>query len=1057
MNTLIRASAGSGKTYALTTRYLRLLRAGASPQTILATTFTRKAAGEILERVLKRLADAAAEEKALTDLRVALDSPDLSAVECRRLLLHLCRNLHRVSISTLDSFFHRLCRAFQLELGIPSGVTPVEQGSLADALLRRDALRATLTGNDLETMRDILNRLLQGKAARSVVGVMSDVASQLYELYREAPAEAWQRLHVPPMPSPAELDAAFAFLGAAASKAKSKSMARAIEEDLARARAAKWAEFLDRGLAAKLVKGETTYSRQPIDPEVADAYEILFQAAKATLLGELRARTEATYHLLSHFASHYDELRQRRGLMLFSDAPRALVGIASGCSPEEIAYRLDAGVEHLLLDEFQDTSPEQWAILRPFAQACTASESRSFFCVGDVKQAIYGWRGGSAEIFGRMEQDLAGLMAKSLDVSYRSSQVVLDAVNAVFTGIANNLALQEYPKVVATWGAGYNAHKAHRDLPGWVELVTFPAASDTPEEGDGEGEATDPLDYVARRVREVHTAAPQAEIGILMRTNAAVHAMLDALRREGVDASGEGPGRVDDDPAVELILSAMTLADHPGHSAAAFHVAHSPLAAALDAPTDLHVDAPCAARIARAIRRRLLVDGYGRVVADWARVLAEAEYLDRRNTRRLLQLIEMADAFDAEASLRPGEFVQYVRKTSIEDAATSQVRVMTIHRSKGLEFDAVFLPELHKRIVGQTPLVVIDRPSPTEPIRSVYRYPDKFHQLLLPELADVVAAHRSREVSESLCVLYVAMTRARHALYLTVPPLKPLKSGKPASPGLSHAAILRYALVPDGRPEGPAGGETLYAQGDPHWYTGLSAREEAAREAAAHHAPVRLKPVSGRPTRNYPRVTPSSLGKDQRVPVEVLFGSPARGGQGALDSLEGARYGTRLHRLLALVSWSDEPLPDDETLLRELRHALPDDTEAQRRRVLEQFHRLLAQPEVRGALARPKEASEVRLWRETPFSVLLDDGIVEGRFDRVVVYRDAEGLLRADLLDYKSDTLSSTSLEAAAEAHRPQVAAYARALQKMLGIPSTQVRAGLLFTAAGLCREVRVG
>ncbi|HHX38704.1 MAG TPA: hypothetical protein GX715_01965, partial [Armatimonadetes bacterium] len=95
-------------------------------------------------------------------------------------------------------------------------------------------------------------------------------------------------------------------------------------------------------------------------------------------------------------------------------------------------------------------------------------------------------------------------------------------------------------------------------------------------------------------------------------------------------------------------------------------------------------------------------------------------------------------------------------------------------------------------------------------------------------------------------------------------------------------------------------------------------------------------------------------------------------------------------------------------------------------------------------------------WRETPFSVLLDDGIVEGRFDRVVVYRDAEGLLRADLLDYKSDSLETTTIQQAVEIHRPQVAMYALALQRMLGIPATQVRARLLFTAVGRCREVRV-
>lgn len=1046
MNTLIRASAGSGKTYALTTRYLRLLHAGAAPEAILATTFTRKAAGEILERVLKRLADAAADEKALADLRRSLDAPDLAAIECRRLLVHLCRSLHRVSVSTLDSFFHRLCRAFQLELGLPPGITPVEAGGLADTLLRRDALRATLAEGDLETMRDILNRLNRGKASRSIVGTMDEVVSGLYELHREAPAEAWQRLRVPPAPAPEALDAALAFLEGVAANPPTKQVGSGVAGDAAKARARDWAGILGGGLAAKVASGENTYYKRPIEEPVIAAYETLIEAAKSALLGELKEQTEATFHLLDTFARHYDDLRRRRGLMLFSDAPRALAEVAGRYDPGDVAYRLDAAVDHLLLDEFQDTSPEQWAILRPFARACTAGQPRSFFCVGDVKQAIYGWRGGSAEIFARMEGDLAGLSAQDLDVSYRSSQVVLDAVNAVFSGIAGNPALDAYAEAGATWGKGYNAHRAHRNLPGYVELVTSPAAPVDDAAGDAgeEGGAVGHMEYVAGRVREVWELAPHARIGILVRTNAAVHAMLDALRHEGVEASGEGAGRVDDDPAVEVILSAMTLADHPGHTAAAFHVAHSPLAPALDAPADLHECPPRIADVARAIRQRLLVDGYGRVVTGWARALAEAGYLDRRNARRLMQLIDLADAFETEAGLRPGDFVRFVRSSSIEDAATSRVRVMTIHRSKGLEFDVVFLPELHKRILGQEPLVLIDRPSPTEPIRAIYRYPDKARQAALPALAEVVEAHRAREVRESLCVLYVAMTRARHALHLVVPPLKQLKSGKPGSIGLCHAAILRQALVPEEYTEGFNGCETLYTQGDPQWVAAVSAEEVAPREEAAY-APLVLKPASGAPTRNCPRVTPSTLGAEaRRVPASTIL---------AWGADEGARYGTRIHALFEQVAWSDEPAPDDETLLRALRRALPDDSEGRRRRAIADFREMLAHPEVHAALARP-QAAKARLWREAPFSVLLPEGILQGRFDRVVITRDGDGLLSADLLDFKTDDLSSTTLEAAVESHRPQMQAYRQALERMLGIPAARVRARLLFTSACRCCEV---
>jgi ATP-dependent exoDNAse (exonuclease V) beta subunit len=117
---LVQASAGSGKTFALTNRYLRLVAAGVSGDSILATTFTRKAAGEILDRIMQRLTAAASApascRRLANELEIEWDVPQV-----RQALRHLCENLHRLQISTLDSFFGRLARVFSFELGLPSG------------------------------------------------------------------------------------------------------------------------------------------------------------------------------------------------------------------------------------------------------------------------------------------------------------------------------------------------------------------------------------------------------------------------------------------------------------------------------------------------------------------------------------------------------------------------------------------------------------------------------------------------------------------------------------------------------------------------------------------------------------------------------------------------------------------------------------------------------------------------------------------------------------------------------------------------------------------------
>ena len=176
-----------------------------------------------------------------------------------------------------------------------------------------------------------------------------------------------------------------------------------------------------------------------------------------------------------------------------------------------------------------------------------------------------------------------------------------------------------------------------------------------------------------------------------------------------------------DSPAVQVMLSLLTLADHPGDTAARFHVAASPLAAHVGL-TD-HADSPAAWRLAEQTRRRLMVEGYGPVLDGWAKELAAV--CDRRDVSRLEQLVEMAYGYEDRATTRPGDFVALVQQQRVEDPTSARVRVMTVHQAKGLQFDIVVLPELDVGIGGQPPEIVAGCPKPAARIERVCRYVSK--------------------------------------------------------------------------------------------------------------------------------------------------------------------------------------------------------------------------------------------------------------------------------------------------------------------------------------------
>lgn len=1081
---VILASAGSGKTYRLVMWYLRLLHAGCGPETILATTFTRKAAGEILSRVLVRLADAARDPAKAKQLSLDLKDPRLTASRCRELLAQLCHSIHRLSISTIDSFFNRVAQSFRFELGIPAGVRIIDEQSAAASQMRAMAIDAMLGDEPPDVLLQLLRRLHHDAAKRSVTEAVDSIVSKLHGLYQQAQdRRLWCQVDLPKdLLVDAEIVTAIDVLTAMGeqvplTKARKPIhyWAKAWQKLCEAAMLRQWEPFLENTLATAISTNKSECYKAPITDAWRHAILPLVRHARAYRLQQVAEQTAATYDLLHRYDKHIQRLKTEQRVMFFSDLSNLLARKLPDLGDDvltEVYYRLDASVSQLLLDEFQDTSIDQWTVLKPLAEEVTAHAdgSRTFFCVGDPKQSIYAWRGGCAELIEQLDQQLPleEQHFEQLQISYRSSQMVLDAVNSVFRDLPNNpwvggvdeddededgdgdesdmaIAAQ---MVAQAFSESFADHRAAKEqLPGYVEMLSTPAPQLLPDANPANEEARNEerfaihARHVAERIEQIVRACPGRSLGVLTATNEYAATLIDLLRRRGLPASGEGGTALTDDPAVNLVLAALTLADHPGHSAAAFEVAQSPLAAVLDLKSHRPDDvAPAALRI----RRKLLESGYGPTISDWARALAP--HCNQRSVLRLTQLIEMADEYEPLVTLRPRHFVEHVRSRTVEEPTPAAIRVMTVHRSKGLEFDIVVLPQLHRSITPK-PDVCVQRLDRIGDITAVFCGLSKKVIGLSPRLREAYDESCSMELRDDLCSLYVAMTRARHALHLYLPPSPANQNGEARSRGLSHASILLAALF-NGEDD-PAGAQVFFTHGDPRWFEELDTPTELPTHSPAPRTlRASVLPSATQIRRSMRTVSPSSLEMDGTISVDDLLN---------LEPAMQRVRGTVIHEWFALIDWLDDEAsgPEDEALVQVARRAVTEVDDDGLRQHIAQFRRMLCDPVIRGALRKPAQSSPIDLWRERAFAVPLNGQLLQGRFDRVVIHCNERGQPeRAELIDFKTDRLSENGTGEIIARYKPQIEAYRQALSVMLRLAPSHIGAKLLLVGAGLCVDV---
>ncbi|MCS0494868.1 double-strand break repair helicase AddA [Ancylobacter sp. MQZ15Z-1] len=1094
----VSANAGSGKTHVLARRVIRLLMRGVAPSRILCLTYTKAAAANMANRVLGELRswvtlDDAALDAAIMAADGGAPGPARRA-RARRLFALALETPGGLKIQTIHAFCGALLHAFPFEAGVPAGFGELEDATRMELLARVRAEVVLEAAGRPESALGQALALIAGEASDEGIGQM------LADLVDD----------------PGALEASEADLAAAVGLERplaSREIERRIVDEATIARGA-WiglgeALVIEGGNCARRGHALLAAARAPED-SVADTYAGVFlkedgsayadmQFGKAEIrerypqllaerdrlapLGAMLAaarafeRSRAALLLGREAARRYTGAKAARGVLDFADlidAARRLLG--SGASAW-VHYKLDQGIDHVLLDEAQDTSPEQWEVIRPLvaeffagagARDVPPDPARSLFVVGDEKQSIFSFQGADPRRFDEVRRELAGLAAPGrfehvkLRHSFRSAPGILDAVDAVFTApeVHHGLSAENVrpvhepirgalPALVEIWDTEQPEPRAGED--GWQRPL------DAPPTDDPKGRlAAKIAAHIAARIGQgfpltgregTRPARPGDFLILVRRRDGLFEAIICELKRAGVAVAGADRLVVAEHIAV---LDLMALAD-----ALLMREDELALASALKSPLfgfddhDLMELAPgrtglledaLRARADEKPKWRAAVERLDRLRPEAMRLrpfdfLARVLGRERGRAAMLARLgPEAADALDEVLALArayeniepaslPG-FLAFLRrgeaqaKRDMEDGR-DQVRVMTVHGAKGLEAPYVILAD------------TTSGPSTRRP-SGLLRFERNGRRLALHLRAKTLdtpamAEHRQRAdeatKDEYRRLLYVALTRAESALVLCG------ADGLKSRPEDCWYALVRGALEAEavGRAATGFDGTVLHwrprAADEPAAAGALPAPALATDDAERRLADALMRPVAG-PPRTQP-LRPSA-------PALPVAGSET-GGRAGEEA--GRRRGELIHRLLAALG----PIPPAQRAEagRRFLAAASAMTEAEREALLGEALGVLALPELAALFALEGRA-------EVPLVGTLDDGTpVSGRIDRL---RLDGG--RVVIADFKTDRQVPRQPAAIPPAQLRQLGLYVRLLGKLF--PDKEIAALLVYTAAPL-------
>ena len=1094
----VTASAGTGKTRVLADRVLRLLLRGADPERVLCLTFTKAGAAEMVTRIQDDLARFAGLNAAALrqELRVLLGRPaEQREVDLARALLVRILDLPAgLPVMTIHSFCQSLLRRFALEAGVPphfevleprdadelmaAGLDAVLEDPAADLDRALETL-AVLVGErgfqeGLDALRQDRLRFERGlERAGGRDGMVRAVADRLgvdpdatrKQLCREACAASFD--------SPGLAAACRALAGGG----KHDQMAGPIIETWVRADLEERLKTLEayKGVflnkegdphghfLTKTVRASAPAAVAALESEQRRLAEFVQRLQAVEVFERSRALIEVGAAALGEYARRkraragldYDDLIERSNHLL----ERA------GVAPW-IQYKLDQRIDHLLVDEGQDTSPGQWAVIEAlttdfFAGEGAAEALRTMFVVGDEKQSIFSFQGADLATFSAVRARLARragdarrrLQVSSLNKSFRSVDAVLEVVDLVF----------QDPEAAAGLGShgAVPAHVTGRPgLPGTVELWPLveverpaqPASWELPDRPDPVVSAERTLaEAIAERIggwleRETPLSSTDqpirpGDIMILLRARSLVRDLLiRELKRRHVPVAGADRLRLTDEIAVTDLIALGDSLLLPEDDLTLACVLKSPLfgfdeerlfqlAHGRERGFLFHrlreaagADPMARAALERFERLRARVDRMP-PFEFYARLLGEGD------RQRLLERLGPAAAEPVEALLAQAlayerahppslqGFLHWLRQDTTElvrdpDQPRDEVRVLTVHGAKGLEAPIVILAD------AAFPPTDLDRLLWLEDGIPLWRVGKDRRD---PVSQATFEAARKAQIDEERRLLYVAMTRARDWLIVAGWNRKSRSKDTATWHDLIQAGLELHPEVErtGARSErDPAGG-------------GLRLCRTRRQAGLPLTEPVKPKPV--------PPPLPERLARP--APEEVMLRSPLSPSRLAdaeppADPPEGAgdtrfRIGLAVHRLLQILP--DLPPAARRGAADRLLEAPDLELDGPRRHELRrEVLALLEAPEL-GSLFGAGSRAEV------PVIGAIGGVPISGQIDRLVI--EPERIL---LVDYKTNRTPPAMGDPAPLAYRRQLAAYRHLLED--AFPGRPVRCGLLWT-----------
>jgi len=887
----VSANAGSGKTHVLTQRVLRLLLTGTSPGQILGLTFTKAAAANMATRIFNTLAQWASigdEALAAAIVETGAEKPGpQDLVFARQLFARTIETPGGLRIQTLHAFCERLLQLFPFEANVPAHFRVIDERE-AGALIEEARDEAIASARNSFVWK-ALERVSRDAGAFKFNDLLRETQgfAETLAVFDDAPAFA---------------AALRGRLGLANGETTGSVEAEMLGGDIGRRRRQAWAQGLDaskksdREFAAKLrevdgdgalearigalleafftkggegepFKGDlTTKTLQQSVPDLEadlrreqDRLIALRDRRRAALTVE---RSEALFAVGRAVLTAFANAKACRGELDFADQIAGALRLVTRSSAAWVLRKLDARLDHLLIDEAQDTSPEQWRILAALSEELFAGQGartarRTIFAVGDEKQSIFSFQGAAPELFAEMRRLFeqrhrdAELRFESvpLNFSFRSAPAILKAVDKTFES-------EDAWRGVGAAGEPSPQHEAIRSaMKGAVELwpTIKPAPTADPEDWRmplDELSRDDPAAMLARRIAETigkwlspesrervadHDGAPRrvrpGDVMILVRSrNAFFDAMIRALKDRKVKVAGADRLMLRDHIAVMDLVAVGRAALTPDDDLTLACVLKSPFVG-LEEDDLFELAANRSGSLARALaaspderahdaaRRLVIWRARARTVSPhtfYARLLGEDG--GRRALLKRLgpdaadpidEFLALALAHEQRAAPSLHLFLAEVEAadTAIKrdmESESEGVRVLTVHASKGLEAPIVFLPDTCGAPDGRhdPKLLRLEAARPSgSPLFAWSRKKDEDCRAI----ADARAERREAEAGEHRRLLYVAMTRAAQRLVV---------AGYETSTGRSQGCW--YGLVESGLRESMtdsaapwSGGETI--------------------------------------------------------------------------------------------------------------------------------------------------------------------------------------------------------------------------------------------------------